>query len=411
MPENPLVAVAAAMRTALSTSLKAAVKDKAGRTARLDIIDMIPDLQRVLIGERDTIRNMTWSPLNLVTLQAINRFKIAQNVPLDGSISYKSLSAVCSVNESQLRRLVRHAMTNRIFYEPEKEQVAHTKASRLLMEDPRMDAWTYFLTDHFWPVTAKTVDALQKWPGSQDPKEVGVSLQRGRETTWFSEIAAADRGIESFRHSMEILSEGEGWEDSYLVDNYPWANLGNGTVVDIGGSNGHASIAIANKFPGLKFVVQDLHTEGSLAPEHLAERITFMNYDMFTPQPIKNADIYFWRVVLHNHPDASVIKALRSLVPALKPEAKILIQDHGLTDPGEGRPADEAHERMMDIMMLALMNGKERGLEEWRALFKQADPRYSWNGGFRPDGSRLWILEATWKPIRTYPVITASLSF
>ena len=33
---------------------------------------------------------------------------------------------------------------------------------------------------------------------------------------------------------MEILSEGEGWEDSYLVDNYPWGEFGNGTVVDVG---------------------------------------------------------------------------------------------------------------------------------------------------------------------------------
>jgi hypothetical protein len=97
-----------------------------------------------------------------------------------------------------------------------------------------MDSWVYFLTEHFWPVTARAVDAMQKWPGSQNPTEVGVSLQRGRQTTWFAEIAAADRGIESFRQSMEILSEGEGWEDSYLVDNYPWGEFGNETVVDVG---------------------------------------------------------------------------------------------------------------------------------------------------------------------------------
>jgi hypothetical protein len=61
MSENPLVALAAAMRTALATPLEAATNDKAGQTARLDLIDMIPDLQRILIGEQATIRNMTWS--------------------------------------------------------------------------------------------------------------------------------------------------------------------------------------------------------------------------------------------------------------------------------------------------------------------------------------------------------------
>lgn len=53
---------------------------------------------------------------------------------------------------------------------------------------------------------------------------------------------------------------------------------------------------------------------------------------------------------------------------------------------------------MMDVMMLSLMNGKERELEEWKALFEQADPRYKWGGGIRPDGSRLWIYTVIWEP-------------
>jgi len=31
------------------------------------------------------------------------------------------------------------------------------------------------------------------------------------------EIAMADRGIASFRDAMSVVSEGEGWQDSYLV--------------------------------------------------------------------------------------------------------------------------------------------------------------------------------------------------
>jgi hypothetical protein len=60
MAENPLVALVAAVRTALSTPLESATTDKAGQTARLDLIDLLPDLQRQLIGEQATIRNMTW---------------------------------------------------------------------------------------------------------------------------------------------------------------------------------------------------------------------------------------------------------------------------------------------------------------------------------------------------------------
>jgi hypothetical protein len=50
-----------------------------------------------------------------------------------------------------------------------------------------------------------------------------------------------------------------------------------------------------------------------------------MDYDMLKSQPVKDADIYFWRTVLRNHPDA-VLKSLQSLISALKPGAKILIR-------------------------------------------------------------------------------------
>lgn len=61
MSANPLVMLAASMRDALSATLETATTDQAGRTTRLDIIDMIPDLKRVLTGDRNTIRDMTWS--------------------------------------------------------------------------------------------------------------------------------------------------------------------------------------------------------------------------------------------------------------------------------------------------------------------------------------------------------------
>jgi hypothetical protein len=54
--------------------------------------------------------------------------------------------------------------------------------------------------------------------------------------------------------------------------------------------------------------------------------------------------------------------------------------------------------RMVDMMMMSLMNGKERELDQWKALFEQADPRFKWNGGIKPDGSRLCICIATWEP-------------
>lgn len=123
-----------------------------------------------------------------------------------------------------------------------------------------------------------------------------------------------------------------------------------------------------------------------------------MHHDFFAPQPIKDADVYFYRYVFHNWADHDCEKMLKALTPALKPGARILIHDGGVGEPGEGRSADEKADRWMDIMMMALVNGKEREVGEWGGLFNKADQRFKFLGASKPNGSRLWIVEAKWEP-------------
>jgi hypothetical protein len=65
--------------------------------------------------------------------------------------------------------------------------------------------------------------------------------------------------------------------------------------------------------------------------------IEFMEYDYLTPQPIKDAEVYFYRFVFHNLPDDKAIGVLRAAIPALKKGARILINDENLSQPGEAR--------------------------------------------------------------------------
>ena len=50
----------------------------------------------------------------------------------------------------------------------------------------------------------------------------------------------------------------------------------------------------------------------------------------------------------------------------------------------------------MDLTMLEIGNAKERDLEEWKALFEQADARFVFKGVHQPVGSRLAIIEMVW---------------
>lgn len=70
------------------------------------------------------------------------------------------------------------------------------------------------------------------------------------------------------------------------------------------------------------------------APADLASRVKFMEHDFFTEQPVQGADVYLFRWIFHNWSDKYSIKILRNLIPALKPGAKVVINDNVLPQPG-----------------------------------------------------------------------------
>lgn len=49
--------------------------------------------------------------------------------------------------------------------------MAHTAASRLLAEDSLMADWVGANTDELWQGVSQTVNAMVKYPGSQEPNQ------------------------------------------------------------------------------------------------------------------------------------------------------------------------------------------------------------------------------------------------
>lgn len=136
---------------------------------------------------------------------------------------------------------------------------------------------------------------------------------------------------------MRFVSLAPGFAPEWLRDNYPWEEIGSGTVVDVGGSSGTHSIATVRKFPNLKCIVQDLpevvSTASSAVPDDVKNRLTFMGHDFFAEQPVKGADVYLLRWILHDWSDKYAAMILRGLVPALKDGARVVIQEMILPSP------------------------------------------------------------------------------
>ena len=136
---------------------------------------------------------------------------------------------------------------------------------------------------------------------------------------------------------MEYFQTAPGFEVGHVLESFDWDLVENGTVVDVGGSHGVVSIEVARKYPSLQFVVQDRAEviNAVQLPEDVAGRVTLMPYDFFMEQPVKDADVYLYRWIFHNWSDKYCLKLCRALIPALKPGARLLIQDILLPEPGE----------------------------------------------------------------------------
>ena len=126
----------------------------------------------------------------------------------------------------------------------------------------------------------------------------------------------------------------------FLSTAYPWASIKDGgIVVDLGGSQGHVSAFLAEKFPSLQFIVQDLPEVISdknptyQVPESVAHRVKLMAHDFFTEQPVKDVDVFLVRYTFHNWSDAYCVKILKNLIPAMKPGTKVVINDHLMPEP------------------------------------------------------------------------------
>ena len=254
-------------------------------------------------------------------------------MPLEGDISYADIAKASGLDEVLLRRFIQASMMNRVFSESRLGHVQHTAVSRLLKEDPEAMDTVGFLVEDLAPASTKVIEAQKTYPGSGDPHKTGFNIENNTSDPFYLELAKVPERSRRFGGGMRFMTRGSLYDINHLINGYDWAALDKtgGTVVDIGGGHGGVSRALADSTSNLRLIVQDLPgtvEEGSkVLPEHLKGRVEFMAHDFFAEQPVKGADVYFFRFILHNWSDGYCVQILRNLLPAMKEGSKVVIYE------------------------------------------------------------------------------------
>ena len=278
-----------------------------------------------------------------MVLHAICHFGMADTIPLDEHVPFDAVARKAGLSTDLVQRLLRHIMKNNLVHEPQPGYVGHTSLSSILVRQLTSKAWVLHSLEDV--PTAKVIQAMEKWGDSMDINKTASQLQfdylaANLAGTWWSVMNNDGEGdkkgywMQRFGEGISWVSGGTSNKYSYLLQGFDWGSLGQTTVVDVSvvsyreyhvglihtyiqidGSIGRYSIALARGYPSLSFVVEDFPVVQEdfkrELPSDLKDRITFPPFDIQnTPQPVKAA-VYFIRASLHGHSDPYAAKILQ----------------------------------------------------------------------------------------------------
>ncbi|KAI0011819.1 sterigmatocystin 8-O-methyltransferase [Xylariaceae sp. FL0662B] len=370
---------------------------------RQQLSDALMDMWYLTQGPSESVFNYVHTAMpDAACLNTLNYFDFWSAVPVDGSASYSEIAQHVSLPEDVVRRILLHAVTLRLFAETEpgkkSSRIQHSSRSAALARTPGLKALVSTILDDAGAPLMVLNEALQRYSKGKP------ALTREMNETSFALFHKGGQ-FGGYGNSWELLeNDGEGdrkgWRqknfvefmryvkeifhlEGIVLDALDWKAVGKAKVVDIGGSAGHDAIVLARKFPDLTVTVQDLPEvkpvfEANL-PEDVKDRVSFVEHDFFNPQPVQ-ADIYVFKMILHDWPDHEAAKILRALIPALKAGARVVLFEYiGERGETEGPLLPRSIRQMgtaTDLRLMAIFNGKERPVDAWAKIFKVADERF-----------------------------------
>jgi hypothetical protein len=90
------------------------------------------------------------------------------------------------------------------------------------------------------------------------------------------------------------------------------------------------------------------------------------------PSTVAGVDVFLLRGIMHNWSDKCAVRILRNLISAMKPGAKIIVNDVVISGPGTVPPLFERPLRRGNLMMDIYFNASDRELGEFAMFFEEA---------------------------------------
>jgi SAM-dependent methyltransferase len=297
-----------------------------------------------------------WTLSDLATPWCIHvavTLRVAEHISA-GHEQIEDLAAAAGADPDALSSVLRQLASKGLFEEAATGRFVLNDAARILM-DPGTRAG--FDLDGFGGRMAHSWSTLLKAVRTGRPAYRDVF---GRD--YWDDLEHNPKIAESFDL---LMGPGHGPTDpEVLLNPADWDSVH--TVVDVGGGTGMQLAAVLRARPHLRGILVDLPRTVARSGEifetaGVAGRATAVGQSFFDPLPA-GADVYFMKSVLADWPDQEARALLARCAEAARPHGRVVILNG--VSPGD-RPSPE-------LLMLVLVGGKNRSLEQFRHLAREA---------------------------------------
>ncbi|QLI74708.1 Demethylsterigmatocystin 6-O-methyltransferase [Metarhizium brunneum] len=335
------------------------------------VLGALRKLSQALESPQDSAQRIMYLQIQIALVRIgcdLRLFDILAESPTPLSVDV--LSQKTGAAPTLLGRVLRYLSSHGVIKEIGKNTFTNNKITKTFTY-PGFRGGIYHYHDNVGPAIQALPDFLKENKYQDITSAVDTPLQKA----WNTDLPAfiwVQSKPENFTHFNQFMAGGRLGMPTWL-DAYPYKEKTKGLkteqpfFIDVGGGIGHQAVALREKLPELpnKIILQDIPATLEHAIKHPG--IEIVAQDLFEPQTITNARIYYMRNIIHDYPDDKAIVILKNTITAMAPDSVILIDDMVLPDCGVPWQATQ-----IDLVMMSTLASQERTHEQWFSLLSKA---------------------------------------
>lgn len=205
-------------------------------TARETILGAAARITQVISGPGAILTNINQSAQLSNAVRWLFHFGIFEHVPRSGHvIAMAELATLAGVPLRQLKCHARVAVLHGVFTEPSPENLAHSTASQIIVDEPDQFGHAWFTLERILPASNAVISATERFGETLANNQTAYNVAFNTDQPFFNDMFSDPQRATKFSGFIRSMSTMSDRQPKYLVSGLDWARYN--TVFDVSWSH------------------------------------------------------------------------------------------------------------------------------------------------------------------------------